>query len=531
MPPRPPAGAPGIRILDVDPPSLPGRDLPRGSVDEWVQVSATFVRHGDERVMGMLRYRPAGGRRWRYAPLYALPDDRFSGSFLSDAPGLWQVQLDAWVNRWDVWRTDVSARVQGAGQADYAAEIAAGRALLEGYRHFPFVVETLELADAAADQTLQLVTLLAVDALPDQHELVSLPRPLVVAVDPEAAVNGAWLDLPEEASPTLLGRVAAVGFDTALVARGVWLGGEGGAGGAAGIGAVGTGADAARARARVEALVAAADADGLRLALGVAVGDALAVALAGAGSAAAIDGLCAELLAWIAAGVSSFEVEGAARLPLPAWEAVLGQVLGVAPEAIFSAAGPLRPALARALGLAGFAQLSTRLDEVPTRTAAELLVQQPTRSLTSPLPRLRLSACGGGALVAAATLSSSFGVVGPDAGALVLARRLADLRQARPALRPGSELRFLDPADDGVLAFLRSAPRDELLVVINRRPDCPLETALMLPPRDGAASAAEAGDVAAVDLLADGERRLEWRNGSCDLTLPPGGALVLRLER
>ena len=521
-PARPPAAASGIRILAVDPPSLPGRDLPRGSVDEWVQVSATFVRHGDERVMGMLRYRSAGSRRWRYAPLYALPGDRFSGSFLPDAPGLWQVQLDAWVNRWDSWRTDVSARVQGVGQADYAAEIAAGRTLLEGYCHFPFVVETLELADAADSQTLQLVTLLTVDALPDQHELVSLPRALVVAVDPEAAASGAWFDLPEEASPALLGRVAAVGFDTALVASGVWLGGEGGAGSA----------DAARAR--VEALVAAADADGLRLALGVSVGDALATAMAGAGSAAAVDGLGAELLAWIAAGVSSFEVEGAARLPLPVWEAVLGTVLGHAPEAIFSAAGPLRPAFARALGLAGFAQLSTRLDEVPTQAAAELLVQQPTPSLTSPLPRLRLSASGGGALVAAATLSPAFGVVGPDGGALVLARRLADLRRARASLRPGSEIRFVATADDGVLAFLRSTPRDELLVVINRRPHRPLEMSLTLPPQDsptGAADAGETGDVTGIDLLADGERRLEWHGGACDLKLPPGGALVLRLER
>ena len=196
---RPVTGPSGIRILDVDPPSLVGCDLLRGSVDEWVQVSATFVRHGDQRVLGMLRYRPAGARRWRSAPLHALPDDRFTGSFLPDAPGRWQVQLDAWVNRWESWRTDVSARVQGAGQPDYTDEIAAGRALLEGYRHLAFVEETLDLVDEADDQTIQLVTLLAVDALPDQHELVSLPRPLVVAVDPESAAHGAWLELPPNA--------------------------------------------------------------------------------------------------------------------------------------------------------------------------------------------------------------------------------------------------------------------------------------------------------------------------------------------
>ena len=518
-PARPPAGSSPIRILAVDPPSLPGCDLPRGSVDEWVQIAATFVRHGDERMAGMLRYRPSGSRRWRYAPLHALADDRFAGSFLPDAPGLWQVQLDAWTNRWDGWRADISAKVQGAGQPGYAAEIAAGQALLEGFRDFAFVTETLELVAEADDQTIQLVTLLSVDALPDQHELTSLPRPLVVMVDPEAAATGMWLDVPEGgspegASPELAGRVAAVGFDTALVAGAVPLGCAGGAG-----------LDV-RARCRVEALVAGADAAGLRLALGVAVGAELAALAAGTTASAAIDALRAELLAWIAVGVLSFEVEGAARLPLPVWEAVLGDVLRHAPEAIFSAAGPLRPALARALGLAGFAQLSLRLGEVPTRAEAELLVQHPTPSLTSPLPWLRLSAPGGGALVAAATLSPSFGVVEPDGGALVLARRLADLRRERPSLRPGAEFRFLDTADESVLVFLRSTPRDELLVVVSRQPESPLETTVTVPRREESAASFDA-----VDLLAGEARRLRCRSGRCPVTLPAGGALVLRLER
>ena len=493
-----------------------------------MQIAATFVRHGDERVAGMLRYRPSGSRRWRYAPLHALADDRFAGSFLPDAPGLWQVQLDAWINRWDGWRADISAKVQGAGQPGYAAEIAAGQVLLEGFRDFAFVAETLELVAEADDQTIQLVTLLSVDALPDQYDLTSLSRPLVVMVDPEAAASGMWLDLqveasPEGASPELVGRVAAVGFDTALVAGAVPLGGVGGAAGAGGPG--GAGLDL-RARSRVEALVAGADAAGLRLALGVSVGDELAALAAGTTAAAAVNALRAELLAWIAVGVLSFEVEGAARLPLPVWEAVLGEVLRHAPEAIFSAAGPLRPALARALGLAGFAQLSLRLGEVPTRAEAELLVQHPTPSLTSALPWLRLSASGGGALVAAATLSPSFGVVDPDGGALVLARRLADLRRERPSLRPGAEFRFLDTADESVLAFMRCTPRDELLVVVSRQPESPLETTVTVPRREESAASFDA-----VDLLAGEARRLRCRSGRCPVTLPAGGALVLRLER
>ena len=59
---RQPASSPSIRVFDIDPPSAPGRDPPRGTVDEWVRVAATLVRHGDEGLLGMLRYRSAGER-------------------------------------------------------------------------------------------------------------------------------------------------------------------------------------------------------------------------------------------------------------------------------------------------------------------------------------------------------------------------------------------------------------------------------------------------------------------------------------
>lgn len=185
---RPSPGPPWIRILDVDPTSPPAHDLPRGAVDAWVRVAATLVHDGDGCVLGMLRYRPEGVRRWRHAPLHALSGDRFAGSFLPDRPGRWQVQIDAWTNRWASWRADISAKLQGAGQADFSCEIAAGRALLEEYQRLAFVAETLDLVDGVEDQALQLALLLGVEALPDRHELVSLPRPFAIAV--EAARSG-----------------------------------------------------------------------------------------------------------------------------------------------------------------------------------------------------------------------------------------------------------------------------------------------------------------------------------------------------
>ena len=506
---RQPASTPSTRILDVDPPSAPGRDLPRGIVDEWVRIVATLVRHDDAGVLGMLRYRLAGEGVWEHAPLLPRPERRFEGAFLPDRPGRWEVQIDAWTNRWAAWRDDISTKVQGAGQADYANELLAARALLEEFRQFAYVGEMLEYVEEVGDQTMQLAMLLGVEALPDQHELVSLPCPFVVAVDPEAARSGSWLELPAGAKPSSLRRVAATGFDTVLVPAPVALGSSTG--------------PARDALAHVTSLAPAADAAGLRLALRVTVGDGLD-ALEGT----ELDSLCAELVAWVVAGIRSFEVEGAARVPLPVWDAVLAEVLRQEPAVIFSAAGPLPPALAHGLGLVGFAQQSAGLALVPTRSEAELLATGSLRSLTSPSPWRRLVASGGGPLVAAAMLSPGcgFGVVDPSAGALSLARRLVNLRRDWAPLRPDAELRFLDTEDDRTLAFLRCARHEELLIVLSRDAAAAIETTVTLP-----AEAASPDTFDALDLLGGTYRRLSWRTGACPALLPPGGALVLRLDR
>ena len=53
-----------------------------------------------------------------------------------------------------------------------------------------------------------------------------------------------------------------------------------------------------------------------------------------------------------------------------------------------------------------------------------------------------------------------------------------------------------------------------------------VETIVTLPADEGGTDS-----FAAVDLLGAAERRLGWRTGACPVTLPPGGALLLRLDR
>ena len=522
-----------IRIVDVDPAPVPRRiartgsgDLARGLVDDWVEVRATLARDGDARLLGMLRYRRAGRRRWELAPMHHLGEGRFSGAFLAEEPGRWEVQLDAWVNRWAAWRDEISAKVEGFGQPDYSEEIAAGCRLLAPFAHYPFVADTLErVADAADEQVIALVTLLGVDALPDQHDLVSLPQPLTVAVDPAAAGRGAWVELPAVGAAAL-GRVAALGAHTALLPGVAALR----AGAPAGWASAAAGPTAAA----VASLSAVADAHGLRLALRVEValpGDPFAPT-----DEPPLGALLAEeLLEWVGAGIATFDVVGAGRLPLDVWETAAAAVLAAAPWVVLSAAGALAPGLGRALCAAGFAQQSARLDEVPSRAVAEALVASgPAKGLVR-VPRLLLAAEGGAPLLVAATLADCFSVEAAAGGAapalaaggaLVLAQRLLELPRAYPAFAPGATVRFLDTGDERVLAYLRCSEFDEALVVASAVLDAPVTTTVTVPIGPDAAAA-----FPAVDLLAPGEPRCEWGAGERAVTLDPGGMLVLRLER
>lgn len=557
-----------ISILDVDPPAGTGTTVPRAVVGEWVQVHATLVRDGDAHVSALLRFRPAGRRRWEPAPLQPIGLDRHAGAFVPDAPGLWQVQIDAWTSPWADWRADVTQKVEGFGQPDYTHEIAQGCALLQPYREYPYIADTLRLVEEAEEQVFALVALLGVDALPDRHDLATLPAPLVFAVDPAVVADGCRVELPAEAAAAggAVAKVAALGADIALAAGVFEL----------------CGTDAA-ARDAVARLGSVTSEQGLRLAvcvtprLGVGhpwvVGDAswlrrwadggvwldrapeggtpaARVDFTAPGSADAVAQIIDDLFGWVGAGVTVFEVESADLLPLPVWEAVAAELRAEVPEAVLVARSPLRPALVRALGGVGFAQFSLRLDEVPSPAdAGPLALSAAPGTGSSAVPRLRLAASGGAPLVVAATLGCAFAVDAPGNGATMLAGLLLRHRRELPALGAGAETVFLDTGSDRALAYLRRTPFDEVLVLASRDPEAPVTFTVDLPGplADAGAGAGEgedggAGDgvatspappaeFPALDLLAGDERRRPWGSGPQEVTLPAGGVLLLRLER
>ena len=187
-----------ITISDVTPQVDCCRWPAKACVGDRVDVAATVVRDGHETLRAVVRYRRPKGR-WREAPLTALGNDRFCGSFEVDAIGLWRFEVEAWVDRHAGWFEEHDRKV-AAGQEDLSGELAEGAALFGRGS----VGEWRELAGELGAR--------------DRHG-AARSGALDVAVERERARSGAWYELFPRSWGGLAGvaeivpELAELGFD------------------------------------------------------------------------------------------------------------------------------------------------------------------------------------------------------------------------------------------------------------------------------------------------------------------------------
>ena len=200
-PPRSKTPPPRIQIERVWPQLDCGRYPVKRTLGERVDVWADIFRDGHEVLRAAVRFRRAGARRWREAPMQEVESDRWTGGFEPDELGLWEFTVAAWTDRWASWRWEIE-RKANAGQEDLAGELSEGAALLG--RESLTVEEALEPA-------------LAPGLRPD--DVTTLPAPLAVDVDRPLARVGAWYELFPRSwggfagVEKLLPQLAELGFD------------------------------------------------------------------------------------------------------------------------------------------------------------------------------------------------------------------------------------------------------------------------------------------------------------------------------
>jgi starch synthase (maltosyl-transferring) len=385
---------PRIQIQRITPLVDCGRYPVKRTQGDRVEVTAVIFRDGHEQLGAAIRYKPPGGTRWQEAPLEALGNDRWSGSFRVDRCGVWSYRVEAWVDRIASFQEEIRRKAD-AGQRDLSSELAEGAVLLG--RDALTVEETL--AVTAGDRSGKASS-----------------KTLEVDVDRTLARFGAWYELfPRswggfEGVRGKLPRLAELGFDVvylppihpigttnrkgrnnALEAGpddpgSPWAIGSADGGHEAIDPGLGTVAD-------FERLVADANALGLEIALDFAIQcspdhpwlkehpewfnrrpdgtlkyaenppkryqDIYNVNFESEDWKGLWAALRDIVLLWVERGVTVFRVDNPHTKPVPFWEWLIAEVRREHPATIFLAEAFTRPAMMTTLGKIGFAQSYT----------------------------------------------------------------------------------------------------------------------------------------------------------------------------
>jgi starch synthase (maltosyl-transferring) len=383
-----------IQIQRITPQVDCGRYAVKRTTGDRVDVTADIFRDGHEQLGAAIRFKPPGATRWQEAPLVALGNDRWSGSFAVDRCGTWCYRVEAWVDRVASFQDELRRKV-AAGQDDLSSELAEGAALL-----------------GEAELTLDA----ALAATAGDRSGKTWSQTYEVDVDRPLARFGAWYELFPRSWGGFAGvreqlpRLAELGFDVVYLPPIHPIGtsnrkGRNNAAAAApgdpgspwAIGSAEGGHDAIDpglgTLAEFDRLVAEANALGLEIALDFAIQcspdhpwlkqhpewfnrrpdgtlkyaenppkryqDIYNVNFESEDWKGLWSALRDVVLFWVARGVTVFRVDNPHTKPIPFWEWLIDEVRGGHPEVIFLAEAFTRPATMTTLGKAGFAQSYT----------------------------------------------------------------------------------------------------------------------------------------------------------------------------
>jgi starch synthase (maltosyl-transferring) len=266
------------------------------------------------------------------------------------------------------------------------------------------------------------------------------------------------------------------------------------------------------------------------------------------------------MLFWVERGVRAFRVDNPHTKPLAFWEWLLASVRAVEPETLFLAEAFTRSAMMNALAKAGFSQSYTyftwKNSAWELREYVEELARAPQSEYLRPnfftnTPDILSEYLQHGGppafavrLLLAATLSPSYGVYSGfehfeaaprhegseeylnsekyeirsrrlDGPLLGMVGQLNEIRRAHPALQRLENVAFLPVENGSLLAYVKRAGGETLIVVANVDPHNVQEGIVVIPDELGLAP------VFAVEDLLDGERH-NWRLGRNYVRLDPG---------
>lgn len=238
---KPIEGRRRVVIEEIEPTVDAGRHPAKRVLGDTVAVTAAIFSDGHDHVAARLLYRHESEREWRFAEFLALGNDMWQAEFPVHQIGAWQFTIEAWVDHFDTWISDLAKRL--GAQRDSAQDIplalqiganlieAAGKRargedaakLTAASSHLRELAE-LKLPFYEDPITPELIALAL--RYPDRSLATRYPTELPLWVDRERAAFSSWYELfPRSTSATpgahgtlrdviaRLPEIAAMGFD------------------------------------------------------------------------------------------------------------------------------------------------------------------------------------------------------------------------------------------------------------------------------------------------------------------------------
>ena len=212
-----------------------GRFPAKAVLGDRVAVEADIFADGHDLVAAVLLHRFDDDKEWSRTPMQPLPNDRWRGTFTVTRLGRYLFTLEAWVDHFTTWHTELARRID-AGQ-EIHVDLLIGAQLIESAAKRAGRGDSHLLTEVASRLRRDVVTAEDIAQLQSKEFLQTMERhpdltfssifekELEIVVDPEKAQFSAWYELfPRSAGRAgVHGRledvqariptIAAMGFD------------------------------------------------------------------------------------------------------------------------------------------------------------------------------------------------------------------------------------------------------------------------------------------------------------------------------